>query len=75
MTIADTTLDRYALLQALNVKGGVGRIKGVLENSGEILSAEEVVKHIQGGLQSSMSYSNARNLNDFSRKCQFGYRR
>lgn len=47
----------------------------VLENSGEILSAEEVVKHIQGGLQSSMSYSNARNLNDFSRKCQFGYRR
>lgn len=37
-------------------------------------TAAAVVNHIRGGLQSSMSYSNARNLEEFTRNVQFGIR-
>lgn len=47
-------------------------ISTVLDESGE--SVEDVVKHIKGGLQSAMSYSNARNLRDFKELVRFGVR-
>lgn len=47
----------------------------VLSGNADNLPVEEVVKHIQGGLQSSMSYSNSTNLKAFQNKCLFGYRR
>ena len=49
--------------------------KSVLIDASSETSATEVVKHIQGGLQSAFSYTNARNLIEFGKKCQFGYRR
>lgn len=48
-------------------------ISTVLDESGE--TAASVVKHIKGGLQSAFSYSNARNLEEFQKKVQFGLRR
>ncbi len=37
-------------------------------------TAEKVVAHIQGGLRSAFSYSNARNLDEFKRNVKFGIR-
>ena len=47
-------------------------ISTVLETADE--AVEEVIKNIKGGLQSAFSYSNANNLEEFQRKCLFGYR-
>lgn len=48
-------------------------ISTVLDISGETVG--DVVKHIKGGLQSSMSYSNARNLEEFRKNVSFGVRK
>jgi IMP dehydrogenase len=48
-------------------------ISTVLEISGETMG--DVVKHIKGGLQSSLSYSNARNLREFTDNVRFGVRK
>lgn len=47
-------------------------ISTVLDISDETVA--QVVTHIKGGLQSSMSYSNARNLGDFKASVSFGVR-
>jgi IMP dehydrogenase len=48
-------------------------VSTVLDISGETVA--DVIKHIKGGLQSSMSYSNARNLDEFKDKAVFGGRK
>lgn len=48
-------------------------ISTVLEITGE--TANDVVKHIKGGLQSSMSYSTANNLDEFRNNVVFGVRK
>lgn len=69
---------REAMLTIKNENSNLPTPEGksiLLEGTGENISAEEVVKHIQGGLQSSMSYSNSKNINEFRVRCKFGYRR
>lgn len=48
-------------------------VSTVLDISGETVG--DVIKHIKGGLQSSLSYSNARNLDEFREKVVFGVRK
>jgi len=48
---------------------GISTVLDVLDES-----VAQVIGHIKGGLQSSMSYSNARNLVDFKATARFGVR-
>lgn len=48
-------------------------ISTVLEITGETVT--EVVKHIKGGLQSAISYSNAKNIKEFQDNATFGVRK
>jgi IMP dehydrogenase len=48
-------------------------ISTVLEMSGETIA--EVVKHIKGGLQSAISYSNAKNIKEFQSNAVYGVRK
>lgn len=48
-------------------------ISTVLEITGETVG--DIVKHIKGGLQSSFSYSNARNIEQFQKNVEFGLRK